>query len=391
VTEHAARLCRAQRVALELLDPESGELRLSAVAGHPANGDTAEPSHHRSLAGRAMTAGVPVETGARGADAVEGGGDTPFEAALAVPLVAEGESLGVLVFCRPPGQPFGEAEVRRAQQLARRAAVAIRNARLHTGLTRDMAALRDSQAETVRAEKLAALGRLAAGAAHEINNPLAAIVGNAELLLRREVLPPGGAERVERIVHAAYRVARIVRQLLSFVRAQPMIPAPTDIVRVLRDVVADRGRGAELEGVRLVDELAPLPTVQADAGQLGQVFANVLDNALDAVRELPDPERRVIRLTGRAEADRVEIRIENTGPPIADAALPNIFDPFFTTKGVGRGVGLGLSVCEGIVSAHGGRIRAENMATGVALVIQLPAEARSDTTPAELPQSRATA
>src|SRR5262249_36603025 len=136
----------------------------------------------------------------------------------------------------------------------------------------------------------------------------------------------------------------------------------------------------------------PLRLLQPDAAQLGQVFANVRDNALDAVRELAEPERRVIRLSDRVEGDRVEIRIENTGPPIADAALPNIFDPFFTTKGVGRGVGLGLSVCEGIVSAHGGRIRAENRATGVALVIQLPVEARRDASaPVASPQPRAIA
>jgi signal transduction histidine kinase len=383
VAEHAARLCRAQRVAVELLDPESGELRLSAVSGYPGPGEAPAPGAGGSLAGRAVSTGVPVEAADTGEEyhRYAGGEDARFGAALAVPVIAEGESLGALVFCRRAAQPFSESEVRRAQQLAHRAALAIRNARRHTGLTRQVVELREAQAQAVRAEKLAALGRLAAGAAHEINNPLAAIVGNAELLLRRELLPAGGAERVERILHSAYRVARIVKQLLSFVRAQPLELAPTDVTRVLRDVVADRKRDAELEGVRFLDELEPLPSMQADAAQLGQVFANILDNALDAVGEQPNPEHRVIRLASRARGQRVEIRVENTGPPIADAVLPNIFDPFFTTKGVGRGAGLGLSVCEGIVAAHGGRIRAENTAAGVVLVIELPLDARGEAAP----------
>jgi signal transduction histidine kinase len=227
----------------------------------------------------------------------------------------------------------------------------------------------------VDTEKQVALTRLSAGAAHEINNPLAAIVGNAELLLRRDPLAPDFTARVERILQSAYRVARVVRHLLLFVRAHPPDLAPTDVVALLREQVADSARDLELDGVRVIDELAPLPLVQADARQLGQAFAHIVDNALDATRALPPGQERIIRLTSRAVAGRLRLRIENSGAPIAGEDLSRVFDPFFTTKVVGQGAGLGLSVCQGVVSAHGGRIVAENLPHGVAVSIELPAGA----------------
>jgi signal transduction histidine kinase len=222
-------------------------------------------------------------------------------------------------------------------------------------------------------EKQAALARLGAGTAHEINNPLAAIVGNAELLLRREAVTPDFTERVERILQAAYRVARVVRQLLLFVRAHPPELAPTDVVTLLREQVDACAPDLELDGVRVLDELQPLPLVQADARQLGQALANILDNALDAARALPPGQERTIRLTSSLGSGRLRLRVENSGPPIDGENLPRIFDPFFTTKVVGQGAGLGLSVCQGVVTAHGGRIVAENLPHGVAVIVELPA------------------
>jgi signal transduction histidine kinase len=221
---------------------------------------------------------------------------------------------------------------------------------------------------------MAALSKLGAGAAHEINNPLAAIVGNAELLLRRESLTPSARERVERILQAAYRAARVIRQLLAFVR--PLAPemAPTDLVRLLRDVVAERTRELAMDDVQLLDELAPVPVVGADARQLAQVFAHIVDNAVDAVKTTADGGGRTIRLTSEPLPGHVRIRVENSGAPIPAESLPRIFDPFYTTKAVGQGAGLGLSVCRGVVTAHGGRITAENQPRGVAIVVDLPVE-----------------
>jgi signal transduction histidine kinase len=256
--------------------------------------------------------------------------------------------------------------------------------RAYAELRGALAEVQQGQAELVQTEKMAALGKLGAGAAHEINNPLAAIVGNAELLLRREALTPGARERVERVLQAAHRAARVIRQLLAFVRPQLPETSPTDVVDVLRDVVAERARELAMDGIRLLDELEPVPAVAADGRQLAQVFANILDNALDAVKGAPPGVGRTIRLTSHPLPGGVRIRIENSGLPIAAEALPRIFDPFYTTKPVGRGAGLGLSVCKGIVSAHGGRIVAENLPGGVAILVDVPTDgtaAPSDSPP----------
>jgi signal transduction histidine kinase len=382
IVDHAARLCRAQFAAVELYDPDSGLLTLGAVSSDPERTPDAPPvPADQTAAGRAIAAGVPVETVHDSDDprlshylpAGPGGrAGTGPPLLLTVPLAAGGRTLGALVLGRRPPRPFEDADVYRGQRLARRAALAIRNARAHGGLAGELAAVREAQPAVVHSEKMAALGRLAAGAAHEINNPLAAIVGNAELLIRREALTPSAQQRAERILQASYRVARIVRQLLAFVRAQPFEFNPTDVTVVLREAVAARSQDLEVEGVRVVDELGDLPAVPADAPQLEQAFANVLDNALDALRERAAEHPRTIRLRSGVTADTIQLRIENSGPPIPDAVLPSIFDPFFTTKEVGRGAGLGLSVCEGIVTAHGGRIRAENLPDGLAMVVELP-------------------
>jgi signal transduction histidine kinase len=294
---------------------------------------------------------------------------------LAVPVVADGPPLGALVLCRRPEAPFTDADIHRARRLARRSAIALRNATTHAELGAELARIRDGEAAAVRREKVAAVGRLAAGAAHEINNPLAAVVGNAELLMRRDALAPGGRERAERIVSAAYRVSRIVEDLLAYARAGAIAPEPTDVGRLLRDTVAGRREALDAAGVRVEDELAGLPPVAADARQLAKVFASVVQNGLDALRERP-PGERTLRLAGRRVDGGVELAIENSGPPIPPAILPRIFDPFFTTREVGQGLGLGLAVADGIVAAHGGEIRAENLpgSAGVAIRIRLPVD-----------------
>ncbi|MGH7266257.1 MAG: sensor histidine kinase [Candidatus Rokuibacteriota bacterium] len=380
IVDHAARLCRARVVALEMTHPETGLMGVEALSGHlmgPLPGPPIPPEG--TLAGRAMAARGPVaETGDTPAGDlsryVAAGERRRFQASLAVPLVADTTVLGALVFCRQAARPFDFVEVRRAQQLARRAALDIRNARLHSQLKRRLDERREAQGQVVQAEKMAALGRLASGAAHEINNPLAAIVGNAELLLRRESLTPAAVERVERILQGAQRVARIVGHLLAFVRAQPPDLAPTDVLRVLREAVGTRTAQLARDGVRLIEDWSPLPSVRADGRQLRQLFDQILDNALDAMQQAP-PGERALRLATEARPGHVTVRIENSGPPIPETVLPRIFDPFFTTKPVGQGTGLGLSVCHGIVAGHGGRIAAENVPRGVAFLVELPTAA----------------
>jgi signal transduction histidine kinase len=376
IAEHALRLCRAQAVAVETLDQRRGLLQLVAFAEIGRAEASALPvAPDATLAGRALAAGTALEL--TGDDAERHGaryaaGSTRYRTVLAVPLLASGAALGAVVLCRTAARPFSAVEVLRARQLARRAAPVVHNVRAHAELRHQLAEAQHSQAELVQAEKVAALGKLGAGAAHEINNPLAAIVGNAELLLRRESLTPGARERVDRILEAAYRAARVIRQLLMFVRPQAPDATPTDLVRVLRQVVAERAATAAAGDVQIKDELDAVPPVAADGRQLAQVFAHIVDNALDAVKATPSGHSRTIRLTSLPLPDRVRIRVENSGLPIGAESLPRIFDPFYTTKAVGQGAGLGLSVCRGIVSAHGGRIAAENLPGGVAILVDLP-------------------
>src|SRR5262249_40520826 len=176
VVDHGTRLCRADTVALEILEPETGLLSLAAMSGAPLPAPAAVPiAPAATFAGRAMAAGTAIELGGEEAQrqstryadaAVE-----PFRTCLAVPLVTEGSAGGALVFCRGDGGPFEATAVRRAQELARWAALAIRNAWRHAEQRRELTALREGQPRLVQAEKQAALTTLAAGAAHEINNP----------------------------------------------------------------------------------------------------------------------------------------------------------------------------------------------------------------------------
>jgi signal transduction histidine kinase len=376
LVDHAVRLCRASDAILELLDAETGHLRVAAVSGRPAGGAPVRSATVEStVAGQAMATGAPVEIRAREpepryAPYLSGNGG-PWTT-LAVPLVAEGRPLGVLVICRRGGEPFEDTDLNRARRLARPAALALRNAQRHAEVADRIGRARDQEAAAVRREKTVALERLAAGAAHEINNPLAAVVGNAELLMRREPLSVAARQRAERIITAAYRVARVVERLVAFVRAPAPALGPFDVATALREAVAAREEALELDQVRVIDELPEFPVIQADGRQLRQVFDNILDNALDALRERPADGPRTLAIGGRALSGVVEIRIANSGPPIPDSVLPRIFDPFFTTKDVGRGAGLGLSVAHGVITAHAGRIRAENVGGTVAMVIELP-------------------
>ena len=377
IAEHALRLCRAQAVGVEILDPggpcsswSRSQRSDAAQASAPPvprirrwPGAPWPPARPSSWPGTR-----PSEQGARYA----AGQEARYRILLAVPLLVGGTALGAIVLCRTAARPFSAIEVHRARKLARRTAPVVRNVRAHAELRDRLAETQHGQAELVQAEKMAALGKLGAGTAHEINNPLAAIVGNAELLLRRESLTPGARERVDRILEAAYRAAGVIRQLLTFVRPQVPDTMPTDVVRLLRQVVAARTRKLAMDDVQVLDELEPVPAVAADGRQLAQVFANILDNALDAVKTPADGDGRTIRLASQPLPGQVRIRIENSGLPIADESLPKIFDPFYTTKAVGQGAGLGLSVCRGIVSAHGGRIAAENLPRGVAILVDLP-------------------
>ena len=212
------------------------------------------------------------------------------------------------------------------------------------------------QTQVMLSEKLASIGRLVSGAAHELNNPLTAILGYSELIADDQSVPAAQRGFAEKISQQARRTKNLVSNLLSFARQTPPQMRLTDINSLLNN--ACQLRIGSLSGkVSLIRDLhADLPTVVGDDNHLLQVFLHVLNNAVDAVEEVGGGE---IILRTRANGDRVVVEISDTGPGIAEPA--RVFDPFYTTKPLGQGTGLGLSACYGIVQQHEATIECENL------------------------------
>jgi two-component system, NtrC family, sensor kinase len=227
------------------------------------------------------------------------------------------------------------------------------------------------QAKLAHAEKMATIGRLVSGVAHEVNNPLAAIVGFTDLLLENPQVPADAKEELRVILLEAQRTRVIVQNLLSFARQMPAQREPLQVNSIVRQTLKLRAYDFSNHGVELVECYGEeLPVVVGDPHQLQQVFLNILNNAYDAVQETRRPGRIEIATSHRN--GHLEISFSDNGPGISH--IERIFDPFFTTKEVGKGTGLGLSICYGIVRAHGGEVAARNNADGVGctFVVRLP-------------------
>ncbi|MBV9086886.1 MAG: PAS domain S-box protein [Acidobacteriaceae bacterium] len=213
------------------------------------------------------------------------------------------------------------------------------------------------QAKLMHAEKMAAVGQLVSGVAHEVNNPLTAILGFADLLLEQTDLTESAKKDLRVIVQEAQRTKTIVQNLLSFARQTPAQRKPVDLNAILRRTLQLRSYDFANHGLDVVERLdEELPEVTGDSHQLQQVFLNILNNAYDAVTETDRIGR--IEVETSHTADYAEVIFRDNGPGIAHPE--RIFDPFFTTKEVGKGTGLGLSICYGIIREHGGEISCHN-------------------------------
>jgi two-component system NtrC family sensor kinase len=230
--------------------------------------------------------------------------------------------------------------------------------------------LKRLQMQFVQAEKLASLGQLAAGAAHEINNPLTAILGYSDLLIDDASAGERARSLGEKIREQARRTKTLVTHLLSFARRVPAERTLFDVNAVVSSAV--QLRGLDLRGKNIHIDLhteSVLPGVRGDRNQLLQVFFHIISNAVDAMEEVSGGTLTVRTLRDRAN---VVIEFSDTGPGIKEPHL--VFDPFYTTKPVGKGTGLGLSICYGLVQEHGGQIACYNGHEGGATFrIQLPA------------------
>ena len=224
-----------------------------------------------------------------------------------------------------------------------------------------------AQEELLRNEKLAAIGSLAAGVAHEINNPTAIIRGNVELLQMVLSLDAPGREEVEEILKQTERVSLITQNLLSFAHEQRIHPEQVMLGTLLDEILDQLSHQASMSEILVRKNMGNnLPHIEGDRERLRQVFTNILLNAVQAM-----DGRGTLTLSASFNAREVQVRIEDTGPGLADDCREKIFNPFFTTKS--NGTGLGLSVSYGIVQAHGGSIEVSSVAgQGAVFTVHLP-------------------
>src|ERR1019366_10258373 len=228
--------------------------------------------------------------------------------------------------------------------------------------------LRSAQAETMRGEKLASVGLLASGVAHELNNPLTGILTFSHLLRQKMPDKSQDAEDMDLVIRETKRCAGIIKRLLDFAREKQPEKKFTDLTQVIEDTVRIVERPAHLRDIEVTVDLDPtLPPIWIDADQIKQVIMNMIVTAQHAVEEkgsITVATRRAPHPQARADAGEpaamVAISIVDTGCGIPEENQQRIFDPFFTSKDVGKGTGLGLSVSHGIVEAHGGLIEVES-------------------------------
>jgi two-component system NtrC family sensor kinase len=230
--------------------------------------------------------------------------------------------------------------------------------------------LKRLQEQLVQTEKLVSLGQLAAGAAHEINNPLAAILGFSDLLADDESLPAKARATAAKIREQARRTKTLVGNLLSFARQVPAERTLLDLNTVVNNAVQLRSLDLRSSTLRIELQLeSVLPGVRGDGNQLMQVFFNLISNALDAMEA---HKGGVLTIKTLRDRGNVVILFSDTGPGIKEPH--RVFDPFYTTKPVGKGTGLGLSICFGIVQEHNGKILCYNRQEGGAVFrVELPA------------------
>lgn len=288
----------------------------------------------------------------------------------ATEVVVEGKCRGVVevVYTEerpcPEDGPFLKDERSLLNAIARQIAVVVE----HQQAEEERARL---QKQLMHADRLATIGQLAAGVAHELNEPLSSILGFAQLLKRDVALPDSGREDIEKIVTASLHAREIIKKLLLFARQTPTFRGPVNLNQVIVGAIDLFRHHFEKEGIELACSLCPeMPLLAGDAGQLTQVLVNLVVNAVQA---MPDGGRLLVRT--QVHDGHVICIVEDTGVGMTEEVQNRLFLPFFTTKEVNQGTGLGLPVVHGIVTAHGGTIEVTSApGAGTTFTIRLPIE-----------------
>jgi PAS domain S-box-containing protein len=293
-----------------------------------------------------------------------------FAAVIGVPILWGDRLLGVVNVTDDTPRSFSAADVALLERFAPLAAAALENHRLVGDVQAQMDKLKRAQMQLIQAAKLAAVGELAAGVAHELNNPLTSVLGFTELLLHTPTFDDRTRADLETVASQARRARDIVRNLLDFARQTKPQRLPADVADLLHRTLELIRRHLEGSGVAIEEEYAPdIGLLDLDSGQMRQVFLNLISNAAQAM-----PRGGKLKLRIARQGDEVAISVSDTGYGIPPEVHDRIFDPFFTTKPAGQGTGLGLPISLGIVQEHGGRISVESqVGQGSTFTIWLPA------------------
>ncbi|MCA9243296.1 MAG: hypothetical protein KDA32_05020 [Phycisphaerales bacterium] len=300
-------------------------------------------------------------------DVFASAGGEPLLAACGAELVVEAEPRGMVEVGYPsvlPGDadPFLAEERTLLENVARQVSLYI---------TREEGAERRKLLEEQlrHADRLATIGQLAAGVAHEMNEPLSSILGFAQLALKSVDVPQQVAADLREIVGSSLRAREIVKKLLLFARQTPPSMRACNLNQVVDEALFLLAAGGQRQGIEFARRLtAELPELEADPTQLRQVVVNLLVNATQAISA-----RGRIEVATRLDGNHVELAVADTGCGMTPEVLKQVFNPFYTTKDVGEGTGLGLSVAHGIIIAHGGTIHVESvLGKGSRFVVRLP-------------------
>jgi two-component system NtrC family sensor kinase len=295
---------------------------------------------------------------------------------------AKDSPVGIMGLCSHVGYQYSSNDENLLVAISRQLATTIEKVRLYEETCRAYEDLRKTQEQLLQSEKMSAVGQLIAGVAHELNNPLTAILGYAQLL-ETEGLNARAQDFVGKLFKQAQRTHRVVQNLLSFARQRKPQRDEVDIRKVLEETLALRDYDLKTNDIKVERDVPSEPAmVIADPHQIEQVFLNIINNAVDAILETERTGSLKIRIY--TQSGQVYTQFADDGAGIKDPK--RIFDPFYTTKNVGKGTGLGLSICYGIVKEHGGDITANNGPEGGAVIeVKLPA-AVSDGAQTEAPK-----
>lgn len=316
--------------------------------------------------------GLPLPPIAREIQKREG-----IESAYVVMLWSKEKIIGGLVVGSRRVREFSVADISLLIAVGSQVASAVDHSRLYEETRQAYENLRRTQEQLVHSEKLAAVGQLISGVAHELNNPLTAILGYSQLLTSSGEVGPLALGYSEKLYKQALRTHRIVQNLLSFARQHKPERVPVQLNAILEDTLALRDYDLRMSQIHVhLNLAADLPEIPADPHQLQQVFLNLINNAVDAIMETGSEGD--LWVSSGIEEDQVFVELTDSGSGVKDPS--RVFDPFYTTKPVGKGTGLGLSICYGIITEHGGRILVKNsLERGATFRTELPLRSKIKT------------